>query len=142
MTTRSKLIAGIYKEIRNSTVTALGLRTPGIYSIPCECGRVYIGQNGRSVQLRTKENNKHTRLSQPDKSAVAEHSINHDNIINPLNAELNPICHLLALLGTHHILHFSRIQNSSPLKPDKWIGSSGKPLNLKCTHTISTEKIA
>ena len=26
--------------------------------------------------------------------------------INPLNAELNPICHLLALLGAHHILHF------------------------------------
>jgi hypothetical protein len=24
----------------------LGLRTPGIYSIPCECGQVYIGQTG------------------------------------------------------------------------------------------------
>jgi len=30
-------------------------------------------------------------------------------LINPLNAELNPICHLLALLGAHHILHVSRI---------------------------------
>jgi hypothetical protein len=29
--------------------------------------------------------------------------------INPLNAELNPICRLLALLGAHHILHVSRI---------------------------------
>ena len=29
---------------------------------------------------------------------------------NPLNAELNPICHLLALLGAHHILHLSRIR--------------------------------
>jgi hypothetical protein len=29
---------------------------------------------------------------------------------NPLNAELNPICHLLALLGANHILHFSRIR--------------------------------
>jgi hypothetical protein len=28
---------------------------------------------------------------------------------NPLNAELNHICHLLALLGTRHILHVSRI---------------------------------
>jgi len=25
-------------------------------------------------------------------------------------AELNPICHLLALLGAHHILHVSRIR--------------------------------
>ena len=30
--------------------------------------------------------------------------------LNPLNAELNPICHLLALLGTHHILHINRIR--------------------------------
>ena len=30
--------------------------------------------------------------------------------INPLNAELNPICHLLALLGAHHIHHVSRIR--------------------------------
>ena len=27
---------------------------------------------------------------------------------NPLNADLNPICHLLTLLGAHHILHISR----------------------------------
>jgi len=31
-------------------------------------------------------------------------------LINPLNAELNPICHLLALLGVHHFLHVSRIR--------------------------------
>ena len=30
--------------------------------------------------------------------------------INPLNAKLNPICHLLALLRAHHILHVSRIR--------------------------------
>jgi hypothetical protein len=28
----------------------------------------------------------------------------------PLNAQLNPICHLLTLLGAHHILHVSRIR--------------------------------
>jgi len=31
-------------------------------------------------------------------------------IFKPLNTELNPICHLLALLGAHHILHISRIR--------------------------------
>jgi hypothetical protein len=30
--------------------------------------------------------------------------------INPLNAELNPICYLLVLLGAHHFLHVSRIR--------------------------------
>ena len=29
---------------------------------------------------------------------------------NPLNAELNPICHLLALLEAHPILHVSRVR--------------------------------
>ena len=37
----------------------------------------------------------------------------HDSI-NPLNAELNPICHLLALLEAHHILHVSRIRVTTP----------------------------
>ena len=32
------------------------------------------------------------------------------SIINPLNAELNLMCHLLVLLGAHHILHVSRIR--------------------------------
>ena len=30
--------------------------------------------------------------------------------INPLNAELNPICHLLSLLGAHHIFHTSGLR--------------------------------
>jgi len=40
-----------------------------------------------------------------------------DNI-NPLNAELNPICHLLALLGVHHFLHFSRIRVKMDLQEE------------------------
>ena len=30
--------------------------------------------------------------------------------VNPLNAELNPIRHLLALVGARHIVHVSRIR--------------------------------
>jgi len=33
-----------------------------------------------------------------------------DLLFNPLNAELNPTCQLLALLRAHHILHVSRIR--------------------------------
>jgi len=29
---------------------------------------------------------------------------------NPLNAKLKPICHLLALLGAHHIFHVSGVR--------------------------------
>ena len=37
------------------------------------------------------------------------------NNFNPLNPQLNPICHLLALLEAHHILHVSRIRVNDQL---------------------------
>jgi hypothetical protein len=83
---------------------APGLRTPGVYKIPCECGKVYIGQSGRSIHLRIKEHERHIRLTQPDKSAVAEHSFKHD--------------HIIRLQDTKLVLQ----------KPDTWIVSSGKQL--------------
>jgi hypothetical protein len=51
---------------------ALKLKTPDIHRTPCNCSRVYIGQSGRSTQIRIKEHNRHIRLAQPNKSAVAE----------------------------------------------------------------------
>ena len=70
------------------TKEAPGLRTPGIYRISCECGKVYIGQSGRSIQLRIKEHERHMRLVPPNKSAVAEHSFNHDDIIRLQDTKL------------------------------------------------------
>jgi hypothetical protein len=32
------------------------------------------------------------------------------SLFNPLNAKLNPICHLMALLGAHYIFHVSRLR--------------------------------
>jgi hypothetical protein len=32
------------------------------------------------------------------------------SLLNPFNVKINPICHLLALLEAHHILHVSRIR--------------------------------
>ena len=39
--------------------------------------------------------------------------LNMFEIFNPLNAELNPICHLLALGGAHHFVHVSRVRVNS-----------------------------
>jgi hypothetical protein len=60
---------------------ATGLRTPGIYRIPCECGSVHIGQRGQPIQHRIKEHSRHIKLAQTNKSVVAEHSINLDHLI-------------------------------------------------------------
>jgi hypothetical protein len=39
-----------------------------------------------------------------------------ENCLNPLNPELNPTCHLLALLEAYHILHLSRIRVKRNIK--------------------------
>ena len=39
--------------------------------------------------------------------------INIQVLFNPLNAKLNPVCHLLALLVAHHIFHVSGLRVKS-----------------------------
>jgi hypothetical protein len=50
----------------------LGLKVEGIYCVPCECGKVYVGQTGRTIEIRCKEHMRYIRLYQPQKSVVAE----------------------------------------------------------------------
>ena len=59
----------------------LGLRTPRVYSLPCECCQVYIGQTVRSIETRIKEQHWHIQLGHPDKLAGTEHGFNHDHLI-------------------------------------------------------------
>jgi len=55
--------------------------------------------------------------------------------LNPLNAELNPTCHLLALLGAHHILHISRIRVNAQLPhTTEWRADGNKKLLPSCVY--------
>lgn len=63
------------KEMLRPVKDSLGLRTPGIYNIPCECGSNYIGQSIRTVADRCTEHQRHIRNRELEKSAVAEHSL-------------------------------------------------------------------
>jgi hypothetical protein len=79
------------QKLRNKLVRVkddLGLKTPGVYRIPCECGEAYIGETARTIETRMKEHRRNIRLCQPEKSAVAEHSINLDHKIKFDNAKL------------------------------------------------------
>jgi len=51
------------------------------------------------------------------------------NMFNPLNAELSPICHLLALLGAHRILHVSKLRVNERYcsQPTATHGQSARP---------------
>jgi len=58
-------------------------------------------------------------------------------VFNPLNDELNPICHLLALLGAHHILHVSGLR----VKVCRTVLSSSTLFNTSSFFTQSVQLI-
>jgi hypothetical protein len=62
----------------------VGLMTPAVCWNLRECGGVYIGQTGRSVDIRIKEHQRRI----PDKSAVAEHSIDQGHRIQFHNSSI------------------------------------------------------
>ena len=64
--------------------------------VPPSTSLLYVGRDAsRSKRLNPQQ---HWLKSQDSTS------------LNPLIAELNPVRHLLALLGAHYILHFSRVR--------------------------------
>jgi hypothetical protein len=63
-------------QMLRSVKDDLGLNVPGVYRIPFKCGKVYVGQTERSIETRCKKHRRHIHLNQPDKSPMAEHSIN------------------------------------------------------------------
>ena len=48
----------------------------GVYLIPCECGKTYIGETERSIRTRVKEHYADICLNRTHNSALAEHSHN------------------------------------------------------------------
>jgi hypothetical protein len=82
-----------------------------------------------------------------DRRLLIERSSNLDNLIN---AELNPIWHLLALLGAHHILHVGRLRDNEPLSSTyvtSWVAKQqqilkkdsaqhSKPINSSCIASV------
>jgi hypothetical protein len=66
----------------------LALRMPGVYSILCKHGKVYIGQTHCSIETRVREHHQHIRVYHPDKSTVAEYSTNLGHYIQLQNTSI------------------------------------------------------
>ncbi|XP_013142387.1 PREDICTED: uncharacterized protein LOC106106354 [Papilio polytes] len=54
------------------------LDSPGVYEIPCDCGRNYIGETGRNIKTRLTEHIRSIRKLDSNASAVAEHALASD----------------------------------------------------------------
>ena len=97
---------------------------PGVYRIPCTCGKVYIGETGRNLKLRQKEHNDCCAKCQVDKSALAKHAWELDHPIKWNNSEL--------LVPVRN--YFSRqIRESIEIFKNPTIPQEGKPLNATWT---------
>jgi len=57
-------------------------------------------------------------------------------LLNPINAKLNPICPLLALFRAHHILHVSRIRVKNI-----FLLHSSKRLTVEVTTVENGERV-
>ena len=53
-------------------------------------------------------------------------------MFNPLNAELNPTCHLLALLGGATIVVVSRLRVNSCERPEKEVVKEPQGVPVSC----------
>ena len=60
-----------------------------VYEIPCsDCNKKYVGQTGNSLHTRLQQHRAACRLLQPEKSALAQHSIEETHQINWAEAKV------------------------------------------------------
>jgi hypothetical protein len=52
-----------------------------VYSIPCDCGRCYIGETRRPLEVRIKEHKYNLTQDMLEKSILAQHSYEEDHKI-------------------------------------------------------------
>ena len=75
-------------ETRNQRLSFDPSNRAGVYRIPCECGKVYIGETKRNLPTRLKEHRAHGRRGDFEKSAIVKHSHIKDHQIDWQAAQL------------------------------------------------------
>ncbi|XP_013133489.1 PREDICTED: uncharacterized protein LOC106099477 [Papilio polytes] len=63
------------RSILRSPKDRTPLEGPGVYEIPCDCGKSYIGETGRNINTRLLEHIRCMRKLDSNTSAVAEHAL-------------------------------------------------------------------
>ena len=106
------------------------------YRIPCECGKVYIGETGRPMKDRIKEHERDIRLVRTQTSAVSEHANNTGH--NPLSNEVKFIdrdphwCARRVKEVIHIRLHPNNINRDNGIEiPEAWMPTIKKHNNRR-----------
>ncbi|XP_066019723.1 uncharacterized protein [Pocillopora verrucosa] len=112
--------------------------------IPCQCGKVYIGETGRPQQDRIKEHDRDIRLACTETSAVSEHA--HDTGNKPLWNEVkfidrDPYHYTRRVNEAIHIrLHPNNINRDSGIEiPEAWVAMIKKHNNRRAVRQRTAE---
>ena len=115
-----------------------------VYRIPCECGKVYIGETGRSMQDRIKEHDRDIRFPRTQISAVSEHAHNTEHL--PLWNEVkfidrDPHCHTRRVKEAIHIkLHPNNFNRDSGIEiPEAWMPTIKKHTKWRTVRQRTAE---
>ena len=104
-----------------------------VYRIPCECGKVYIGEIGRSMQERIKEHDRDIRLARTQTSAVSEHA----NKTGP-----HPLWNEVKFIDRHSHWYTRRVKEAihTRIHPDNINRDNGIEIPEACIPTIKTQQ--
>ena len=115
-----------------------------VYRIPCECGKVYIGETGRPMQDRIKEHDRDIRFARTETSAVSEHAHNtgHKPLWNEVKfIDRDPHYYTRRVKEAIHIrLHPDNINRDSGIEiPEAWMPTIKKHNNRRVVRQRTAE---
>ena len=115
-----------------------------VYRIPCECGKVYIGETGRPMQDRIKEHDRDIRLACTETSAISEHAHNtrHKPFWNEVNfIDRDPYYYTCRVKEAIHIrLHPDNINKDSRIEiPEAWMPTIKQHNNRRAVRQRTAE---
>ena len=105
-----------------------------VYEVPCTCGKVYIGETKRRLEIRIKEHKDACMKCLMDKSAIAEHARMNDHpiywagtkVLQRASRTMELVLkESLSIRTTPEDTHFNR--DSGYELPDCWIATYRKP---------------
>ena len=112
--------------------------------IPCECGKVYMGETGRPMQDRIKEHDRDIRLARTETSAVSQHAHNtgHKQLWNEVKLiDRDPYYYARRVKKAIHIgLHPDNINRDSGIEIlEAWMPTIKKHNDRRAARQRTTE---